>query len=61
MIEWIRSTKCDGGTCIEVAFDPGSDSEYAGIRTTSMPTEVIWVSRDEWKAFVAGVEAGEFD
>lgn len=60
MIEWIRSSACGAGECVEVAFDLGNDPEYAGIRTNTMPTEVIWVSRDEWEAFVAGVKAGEF-
>ncbi|HEV7653984.1 MAG TPA: DUF397 domain-containing protein [Mycobacteriales bacterium] len=57
---WRRSGTCTGAdsTCVEVAVDPDEvavrDSKQAGgaeLRFTPA----------EWRAFVAGVRAGEFD
>ena len=60
-MDWISSSKCNDGACVEVAFDPGSEAEYVGVRSSTMPDEVLWFSRDEWAAFIAGIRAGEFD
>lgn len=56
-VSWQRSSKCDSGTCVEVAFDgevlvrDGKDPDGPVLRFTG----------DEWSAFTAGVQAGEFD
>jgi hypothetical protein len=55
-VGWARSTGCDGGTCVEVSQDNG----LIGVRNSKIPGEVVWFDPDEWKAFIAGVEAGEF-
>jgi hypothetical protein len=60
MIEWIRSTKCDGGTCVEVAL-VGTVEPTVGVRNSRVPGEVVWFDREEWSAFLAGVKAGDFD
>ena len=60
-MDWISSSKCNDGACIEVTFDPGSEAEHVGVRSSTMPDEVLWFSRDEWAAFIAGIRAGEFD
>lgn len=70
------SSKCAGGDCLQVAFHKSSASsdsvncvEVAGctcnefrVRDSKDPEGPVLVfTRDEWKAFVLGVKAGEFD
>jgi hypothetical protein len=59
-LDWRRSSFCGThGSCVEVAQTP--DGRYA-VRTGNAPGTgaVLFFSRDEWDAFVAGVRAGEF-
>lgn len=74
-MNWVRSSKCSGGECVEIgawirssACDQGACIEVAqghegdiGIRNSQAPADAIWFTRDEWAAFAAGVKAGEFD
>jgi hypothetical protein len=59
-LEWRRSSMCgQHGSCVEVAETPDGgvairDGEAAGAGP------LLFFSRDEWDAFVAGVKAGEF-
>lgn len=57
-MNWTRSSECEGGSCLEVTFD---SDESVAVRNSKIPGEVVWFTRDEWVAFVAGVKAGEFD
>lgn len=60
-MSWVKSSQCDNGACVEVAFD-GRDPEYGvALRNSKLPGEVVWFSRDEWAAFLAGTRNGEFD
>lgn len=53
-----RSSKCDSGTCIEVAVTP----EGVYIRNSQEPNKVLWSSLEEWRDFRKGiVEKGDFD
>jgi len=54
---WRRSTKCESGTCVEVA---GLDNTV-GMRNSTMPEIAIEFALESWRDFVAGVRAGEFD
>jgi len=54
---WRRSTKCEAGTCVEVA-DLG---EAVGLRNSTRPEIAIAIPVETWRDFVAGVRAGEFD
>lgn len=54
---WKRSSKCEGGHCLEVA----QDSNIVILRNNIDPRQVVATTREEWKAFVEGVKAGEFD
>jgi predicted secreted Zn-dependent protease len=55
--EWRRSTKCSGGTCVEVAK---VDNQYL-IRDSKNPEMAAHAfTESEWNAFVAGVKADEF-
>jgi predicted secreted Zn-dependent protease len=60
-VKWIRSSECSGGECVEVTFDPNSETEHVGVRASYMPADVIWFSRDEWDAFLKGARNHEFD
>lgn len=54
-----RSSFCNGGDCVEVLLRPG---EGASVRhSRSLKQESVTFSQDEWRDFVRGVKAGEFD
>lgn len=55
---WYTTERCDGGACVQI----GTLGESILIRSTIDP-DGHWVtlSRDEWRAFVAGVKGGDFD
>jgi hypothetical protein len=57
-LEWRRSSKCDGGACVEVA----ELNTVIMIRDTNEPDHTpLAVSRDVWQVFVSRVRAGHFD
>lgn len=61
-LDWRRSSLCSThGSCVEVAQTPDGG---VAIRNGEIPgtatVPVLFFSRDEWEAFVAGVKAGEF-
>ena len=56
-LDWRRSSFCGHGACVEVAYveggvllRDGKNPDAAALRFTD----------EEWSAFVAGVQAGEF-
>lgn len=55
----------DGGGCIEIAFVPGSkegSDHVIAMRDGSKPDgPALIFTPDEWQAFTAGVNDGEFD
>ena len=53
---WRRARSCTGGNCVEVAKVEGG---YL-VRDSKAPEVELAYSEAEWKAFVAGVKAGEF-
>lgn len=55
---WVRSSFCDGGTCVEVAQQGDS---HVLVRDGKNPRMVLRVNRSDWDAFLAGVKVGEFD
>lgn len=63
-MKWNKSTKCDTGTCVEVAIVDGDGamcSNMVAVRNSMIPGEVAWFTAAEWTAFVAGVKDGQFD
>jgi hypothetical protein len=55
---WRRSSRCDAGQCVEVAF---LDSRVA-LRDSKDPDGPrLNVDANIWTAFVGSVRAGEFD
>jgi hypothetical protein len=56
-IDWRKSTFCSGGACVEVA----KSAENFLVRDAKDPNSpVLTFTSEEWTAFVAGVNAGEF-
>ena len=59
-LAWRRSTYSQGAdsTCVEVAFD----DDRATVRDSDHPAgPVLHFTLDEWRAFLLGVRAGEFE
>jgi hypothetical protein len=55
--DWRRSSFCGTNACVEVAQ---TDDAYL-VRDSKNPTgPVLQFTLPEWKAFIAGVNAGEF-
>ncbi|MEV4345991.1 DUF397 domain-containing protein [Actinoplanes sp. NPDC049596] len=55
---WRRSSRCSGGTCVEVAVVEG---QYL-VRDGKNPEQRhLSFTHDEWVAFVAGVKNDEFN
>lgn len=50
-----RSSRCDSATCVEVAI-----GDQVLVRNSTEPELVAQFTRDQWGAFLAAVEAGEF-
>ncbi len=57
--QWRKSTRCGTTACVEVASSPDGTFRVRDSKNPDGP--VLTFDRDEWTAFVAGVNAGEFD
>lgn len=55
-LSWFRSSTCAVDHCVEVAAD--DDRIYVRGRDDR---RVLWLTRDEWTAFLDGVKLGDFD
>jgi Domain of unknown function (DUF397) len=56
-LNWVKSSRCASGTCVEVA----KVADGYLIRDSKRPEVApLTFTSDEWTAFVAGVQAGEF-
>lgn len=56
-MNWIKSDKCYAGECVEVAFT----KELVAVRSSKVPSEIVWFTKDEWEAFLAGAKLGQFN
>jgi hypothetical protein len=55
---WCTGKQCDTGACVEIA----ALGESVLIRSSADPAgPVVKLSREEWRAFVAGLKDGDFD
>ncbi len=59
-IDWRTSSYSNNGTCVEVASLPDGGRL---VRDTKLgeASPVLRYTSAEWRAFIAGVKAGEFD
>jgi hypothetical protein len=57
-VNWRKSTRCGTNTCVEVAV---VDNEYLVRDSKNPDTAPLSFTQEEWTAFVAGVNAGEFN
>lgn len=55
--DWRRSSYCGTNACVEIHHGP--DGRVA-IRASGRPDDRLTFTAEEWLAFVAGVQAGEF-
>jgi hypothetical protein len=54
---WRRSSRCDGGQCVEVAFL----SDVIAVRDAKDPEgPVLNFDRETWAAFIASLRVGTF-
>ena len=59
-VTWRKSShSSDGGECVETAVLP---DHWVAVRDSKHPDEAILIYMPvEWRAFIAGAKAGEFD
>lgn len=55
---WRRSSFCNGEWCVELRQTAAGEFH---LRDSADPENVLRFTYAEWDAFVAGVEAGEFN
>jgi hypothetical protein len=57
-LQWRKSSRCDTASCVEVAVT----GTGIAMRDSKAPHQShLELSRQDWKAFVAGLKLGEFD
>lgn len=59
MTEFVISSFCNFGDCVEIGRGP--DGSMLVRDSKHLEREPLAFTRDEWVAFVAGVKNGEFD
>ncbi len=55
---WHRRTVCESGACVEVAVTGDAVMVRSSLDPEATP---VTLSRDEWRAFLAGAKEGAFD
>ena len=58
MVRWVRSTRCETSSCVEVAFHEG---EVIVRESGRVLRPSLNFTPQEWGAFIAGAKQGEFD
>ena len=54
---WRKATFCAAGECVEIS----RQDDRIVLRNSALPRAVVRYTPEEWRAFVAGLRAGEFD
>ena len=57
-LDWQRSRRCDGGSCVEAASLDNGDIAVRDAKDPQGP--VLRFTREEWVAFIGGVQDGDF-
>lgn len=59
---YLRASRCSSGGCVEVAIAGAGDQATIDVRDGKQSGgAVLTFTALEWRVFVAGVRAGEFD
>jgi hypothetical protein len=53
---WRKSTRCDTSACVEIA----TAGDAVLMRNSTIAHDVLSLSVDAWRSFVAGVKHGDF-
>jgi hypothetical protein len=57
-MKWIKSSRCDTGSCVEVAFPVLGN---VLVRNSTDQDTILDFTAEEWDAFIAGAKSGEFE
>jgi uncharacterized protein DUF397 len=55
-LSWEKSTLCQTSDCVEIAPNNG----YVVLRSSTQPRRQLRFTQEEWRAFAAGLRAGDF-
>lgn len=58
---WKRSSFCESNGCVEVRMSPGAVRLRNSLQDIPYAGRSLLFTHEEWRVFVAGVKAGEFD
>lgn len=58
---WRRSSAAAGGEAVEIAVLPAGDVLLRTTASSAAGAPPLRYTPEEWRAFLAGVRAGEFD
>lgn len=57
-LAWLRSSRCESNSCVEVAFS----GQEVLVRDSKDPeSPILSFPRPQWRDFIAAVHSGEFD
>lgn len=59
--QWIKSSYCDAGSCVEVFRDDEEDLVFVRNSNSGAVLAAQFFTAEEWRVFLAGVKDGEFD
>lgn len=59
-LDWLRSTRCETGACVEIAYGENGEVHVRDGKLGKLGP-VLTFTREEWEAFRGGVLAGEFN
>jgi hypothetical protein len=54
---WVRSSRCEGGHCVEVAAIDGG----VALRNSTVPGVALSLSAGAWQVFLEDIRAGAFE
>jgi predicted secreted Zn-dependent protease len=61
VLAWRRSSAATGGEAVEIAVLPAGDVLLRTTAASAAGLPPLRYTPEEWRAFLAGVRAGEFD
>jgi hypothetical protein len=55
--DWFKSSFCQTSACVEVK----REGSFIAIRNSQRPEDILRYTADEWAAFTAGLQNGDFN